>query len=89
MAAAVSDKQVGEMVEAGNVLKDFQSFGSTKEEIFCDIIELKHYYDNMVEISTGAIGVFSYIKSISAEVTGLNTYNLLVRNAFWGTLIED
>ncbi|MFA9424021.1 MAG: glutamate synthase-related protein [Sedimentibacter sp.] len=75
MAAATSGKQIGEAISAGNVPKDLQRFGTTKEEIFGEIRELKLYYENAAEISTGAIGVYSYINRISAGLKQLMALN--------------
>jgi hypothetical protein len=75
MAAAMAGKQIGDMIEAGNIPKEYQRFGKTKEEIFSEIRELKLYYDNPEEISAGAIGVYSYINRISAGVKQLMALN--------------
>ncbi len=75
MAAATVGKQIGEMISAGNIPKEYQRFGNTKEEIFGDMRELKLYYDNVEEISTGAIGVYSYINRISAGLKQLMALN--------------
>ncbi len=67
MAAAMAGKQIGDLIEKGTVPKEFQRFGSSKEEIFGDIRELKGLYGSgAVNISAGAIGVFSYINRVSA-----------------------
>ena len=75
MAAAMAGKQIGELISKGNVPKEFQRFGNTKEEIFGDIRELKLYYENAEEISTGAIGVYSYMNRISAGLKQLMALN--------------
>lgn len=75
MAAAISAKQIGDLLEAGNIPKEYQRFGTTKAEIFSEIRELKLYYDNVEEISTGAIGVYSYINRISAGIKQLMALN--------------
>ena len=77
MAAAFSGKQIGEFIEKGNVPREFQRFGNTKEEIFSDLKELKLIYgDKAEEIPTGAIGVYSYINRLS---TGLRQFLALNR----------
>ena len=68
MAAAMSGKQIGEMIKSGNIIKEYKRFGNTKEEIFADFRELKLYYEDAEEISTGAIGVYSYINRLSAGI---------------------
>ena len=75
MAAAMVGKQVGELIESGNIPKEYQSFGSTKEEIFADIRELKLYYDNAENLPTGAVGVYSYISRIAAGMKQLMALN--------------
>lgn len=77
MAAAFSGKQIGEFIDQGNIPKEFQRFGTTREEIFADIKKLKLIYGDEVEnIPTGAIGVYSYINRIS---TGLRQFLALNR----------
>jgi glutamate synthase domain-containing protein 2 len=76
MAAASVGKQIGDLIEEGIIPKDYQRFGSTKEEIFGDIRELKLIYgDEALNISTGAIGVFSYINRISVGLKQLMALN--------------
>ncbi|MDD2494495.1 MAG: glutamate synthase-related protein [Tissierellia bacterium] len=75
MAAAMSGKQIGDMIEAGNIPKEYQCFGSSKEEIFADIRELNLYYDNVSDISCGAIGVYSYVNRISTGIKQLMALN--------------
>jgi glutamate synthase domain-containing protein 2 len=76
MAAAMTGKQIGKMIEEGNVPKNLQAFGSTRDEIFEGVRELKEFYGNDVkDMSTGAIGVYSYLRRISAglrQMMGLN-----------------
>lgn len=75
MAAAMSGKVIGDLIDAGNIPKEYQRFGETKEEIFADIRELKLYYDNAEEISTGAVGVYSFINRVSAGMKQLMALN--------------
>lgn len=75
MAAAMVGKQIGELIEAGNIPKEYQRFGSTKEEIFADIRELKLYYDNAEDLPTGAVGVYSFINRVAAGVKQLMALN--------------
>lgn len=75
MAAAMVGKQIGELIEAGNIPKEYQNFGSTKEEIFADIRELKLYYDNAEDLPTGAVGVYSFINRVAAGVKQLMALN--------------
>ncbi len=75
MAAAMVGKQIGELIEAGNIPIEYQGFGSTKEEIFADIRELKLYYDNAQDLPTGAVGVYSFINRVSAGFKQLMALN--------------
>lgn len=66
-----------ENLEEGILPKELQRFGSTKEEIFEEIRELKTMYvDKVGELSTGAIGVYSYLSRLS---TGLRQFMALNR----------
>lgn len=77
MAAAQVGKRVGDLINKGEVPKEYQRFGSTLEEIFADIRELKEFYGSKVtNISTGAIGLYSYINRISL---GLQQFMVLNR----------
>lgn len=77
MAAAMVGKRIGDLLEEGVVVKDLQRFGSTKDEIFEVIKELREYYgDDIDNISTGAIGVYSYLNRVS---TGLRQFMALNR----------
>jgi len=75
MAAAMAGKKMDELIKEGTIPKDYQRFGTSKEEIFSDIRELKLYYENASDISGGAIGVYSYINRISAGLKQLMALN--------------
>ena len=75
MAAAMVGKLVGKLIEKGNVPKEYQAFGSTKEEIFACIRELKLCYDNAEDLPAGAVGVYSYINRIAAGTKQLLALN--------------
>lgn len=76
MTAAMVGKRVGRLIEEGVIPKDFQRFGSTKEEIFEGIRELRGIYGDEVDnMSTGAIGVYSYIDRISTGLRQLMALN--------------
>ena len=77
MTAAMVGKRVGELLKEEIVPKELQRFGSSKEEIFEEIRELKTIYgDKLDVISTGAIGVYSYLSRLS---TGLRQFMALNR----------
>lgn len=76
MAAAFSGKQIGKLIEKKKVPKEYQRFGTTKEEIFADMKELKLIYgDEAEKFPTGAIGVYSYINRISTGLRQLLALN--------------
>ncbi|MDM8539084.1 glutamate synthase-related protein [Desulfobacterales bacterium HSG17] len=66
MAAAMTGKTIGERIKNQNVPERFKPYGSTIEEIFCDLPDLRAIYGTVAnEFSTGAIGVFSYLNKIA------------------------
>ncbi|MBW1711626.1 MAG: FMN-binding glutamate synthase family protein [Deltaproteobacteria bacterium] len=66
MAAAMMGKKIGDQIKSGNVPQRFKPYGSTVEEIFCDLPDLRAIYGTRAnEFSTGAIGVFSYLNKIA------------------------
>lgn len=75
MAAAMVGKKVEELINSGTIPKEYERFGSTKEEIFADIRELKLYYKDAADIPAGAIGVYSYINRLSAGIRQLMALN--------------
>lgn len=76
MASAMVGEKLGQLIREGNVPKDLQKYGNTIEEIFVDIRELKDIYGSEVKnISTGAIGVYSYIHRISTGLRQLMALN--------------
>lgn len=76
MTAAMVGKRIGNLIEQGVVPKELQRFGTTKEDIFEDIRELKEIYrDEIDNISTGAIGVYSYLNRISTGLRQLMALN--------------
>jgi len=66
MAAAMSGKKIGGMIAAGDTPDLFKKYGSTVEEIFADLPDLRALYGKQADkFSTGAIGVFSYLNKIT------------------------
>jgi len=66
MAAAMTGKTIGLAIKNGNVPERFKPYGSTVEEIFCDLADLRAVYGKRANaFSTGAIGVFSYLNKIA------------------------
>lgn len=66
MAAAMSGKKIGGLIAAGKVPERFQRYGSSIEEIFADLPDLRALYGRQAnQFSPGAIGVFSYLNKIA------------------------
>jgi len=66
MAAAMTGKTIGKQIKAGKVPERFKPYGSTIEEIFCDLPDLRALYGiEANQFPTGAIGVFSYLNKIA------------------------
>lgn len=77
MAAASVGRQVGEAIGKGNVPKEYARFGSSVKEIFADFRVLQaEYGDEISNIPTGAIGLYSYLNRISV---GLKQFMALNR----------
>jgi glutamate synthase domain-containing protein 2 len=69
MTASMMGKNIGDQIKKGEVPKNFKKYGSTVEEIFGDLADLRALYGKEAnEFSTGAIGVFSYLKKIAFGV---------------------
>ncbi len=78
MAAAMSAKKIGELIAAGQIPKELQPFGTTVQELFTDLRELRNIYGKEADnFSTGAIGVYSYLNRIAF---GLKHFMALNRN---------
>ncbi len=61
----MTGKTIGEQVKKGKVPPAFQPYGSTVEELFCDLPDLRSLYGTRAnDFPTGAIGVFSYLNKI-------------------------
>lgn len=66
MAAAMSSKRVGEMIKEGNVPRAYTKYGTTIDDIFLDLPELRGIYGDFANsFSPGAVGVYSYLNRIS------------------------
>lgn len=66
MAAANSAKNIGQLIEKGSVPKQLLKFGTTKEELFKDLPDLRALYGKEADnFSAGAIGVFSYLNRLA------------------------
>ncbi|MGB8454977.1 MAG: glutamate synthase-related protein [Anaerocolumna sp.] len=77
MAAAMVAKNIGEMIEKGNVPPKYRCYGEKSDDIFREEKRIKKMYDNIKDkIPLGAIGVYSYIDRLS---TGLRLFMTLNR----------
>ena len=66
MAAAMTAKNIGKQIQEGNVPERFKAYGTTIEEIFCDLPDLRALYGTRANgFPTGAVGVFSYLNKIA------------------------
>lgn len=66
MAAAMSGKTIGDQIKSGDVPQRFKAYGSTIEDIFCDLPDLRSLYGKQAnQFPTGSIGVFSYLNKIA------------------------
>lgn len=69
MAAALVGKQVGDLIAKGTVPAEYQRFGSTTEDVFGCLRELKAFYGSAAtSISPGAVGLYSYLNRISVGI---------------------
>ena len=69
MAAAMNAAAVGKLIESGNVPAHLQKYGTTVQEIFADLPDLRAIYGTQADsFSPGAIGVFSYLRKIAFGV---------------------
>lgn len=69
MAAAMSSKKIGEMIAVGNIPELFKKYGTTVDEIFADLPDLRALYGKKAnQFSPGAIGVFSYLNKIALGI---------------------
>jgi hypothetical protein len=66
MAAAMSSQKIGQLLEEGKLPAHLQKYGTTKEELFWHLTELRGLYGDKADtMSTGAIGAYSYLQRIA------------------------
>lgn len=76
MAAAMSAKNSGEMIEQGNIPPAYKNYGDSIDTIFRDSKRLKHIYSDInVPITPGSIGLFSYLDRLSFGLKLFMTLN--------------
>ncbi len=66
MAAAMRGASIGAAIREGNIPPQLAKYGSTVEEVFADLADLRALYGKEANaFSPGAIGVFSYLNKIA------------------------
>jgi hypothetical protein len=66
MAAAMTAKNIGDMIEKGNIPSAYECFGHSIDTIFRESKRIKHLYKDVnTPITPGAIGLFSYIDRLT------------------------
>lgn len=76
MAAAMTGKQIGDLIESGNIPKALEPYGTKVEDIFedCKMLRLE-YGDQVKHMSAGAIGLFSYLERLSTGLRQMMALN--------------
>lgn len=84
MAAAMTGKTVGEQIKAGQIPNEYKEYGTTVEEIFQDLADLRAIYGvEANDFSTGAIGVFSYLNRICFGLKHFGALNRKFDISLW------
>lgn len=66
MAAAMTAKNIGEQIRQGKIPAQLRKFGSSYEEIFRELADLRGLYERPSEdFAPGAVGVYSYLSRIA------------------------
>lgn len=76
MAAAVSGKNIGKCLESGIIPQQIKNHGERKQDVFAEYELLKEVWGEQVEtISTGAIGLYSYLERVAIGLKQLMSLN--------------
>lgn len=76
MAAAMSAKNIGAAIADGNIPAHLAQYGTTVQEIFADLPDLRALYGKEANnFPPGAIGVFSYLNKIAFGVRHFGALN--------------
>lgn len=76
MAAAMTARQIGDKISAGQIPMAFKGYGETKEDIFENYRVLKLVYGKDADqIPTGAVGVYSYLERVIEGLKQLMALN--------------
>lgn len=66
MTAAMTGKRIGDLIKQGNIPKNMRKYGSTVEELYGDLPDLRAIYAKEAnDFSLGAVGVFSFLNKIA------------------------
>ncbi len=68
MAAAMVGSFVGRQTALGSVPAHLKRFGSTAEELFLELPEVRALYGRDTEFSLGAVGAYSYLRKMTFGV---------------------
>ncbi|WP_027182914.1 glutamate synthase-related protein [Desulfovibrio inopinatus] len=84
MAAAMTGKNIGEAIQRGDIPKQYAKLGSTVEELFADLPDLRALYGvEANSFSTGTIGVFSYLNKIAFGLRHFGALNRKFDVGLW------
>lgn len=76
MTAAMKGKSIGKKIEEGKIPAQLQKYGTTKEEIFSDLADLRFIYGKEADsFSTGMIGVYSFLNRIAFGLQHFSALN--------------
>lgn len=76
MAAAMSANRVGKQIEEGTLPETLKRFGTTKQELFADLPDLRALYGTEADdFPYGAIGVFSYLNKLAFGIRHFGALN--------------
>lgn len=76
MAAAMTGHQVGELIEKGQIPQYYSRFGDSVDGIFADYKRVQNLYGSKEQpVSTGAVGVYSYLERLNYGIKQLLILN--------------
>ena len=75
MAAAMKGKEVGDRIKANQIPDEYKKYGDSIDTIFAEMGELKGIYGADMELSTGAVGVYSYLSKLAFGLQHLAALN--------------
>ncbi len=76
MAAAMAGKRIGALIGQGKTPERYQAYGTTVEEIFAELPDLRALYGKEANgFPTGAVGVYSYLQRIAMGLRHFGALN--------------